>query len=320
MAIRDTFGRTFKTLRLSLINTCNLGCIYCVSSEDKKSNTNDLQKILSYTEIAFAVKKLHALLHLETIRLTGGEPTLYKDLIPIISEIKKIGIKSIKMTSNGYLLKNQLPELYRAGLTEINISLDAISNESFNKISGRKNIERILEAIDEALRVGIKIKINAVILRGVNDDQIIPLLKFSEERNITLRFLELMRMGPLHQTKEFDNYFISEQELLKTIETHYNFTPLLRKKSATANYWITDKGYTFGIIANESAPFCIDCNRLRLDSYGNVYGCLSNDKAISIADVLNDENILSAKLHQALAQKQSLKFTGSSISMMSIGG
>jgi cyclic pyranopterin phosphate synthase len=321
MIIQDKYGRTFKTLRVSLTNNCNLGCIYCVHSSDQKNVSDTFsQKIVGYKELVHAIKKIHSLSPLETIRLTGGEPTLYKDLIPFIKELNSIGIKNIKMTSNGYLLKDLVPALAEAGLKKINISLDAVNKESFSKLSGRKNIEKVLESIDKALEYGIEIKINAVILKGINDDQILPLLKFSKDRNSPIRFLELMRMGPLFQNKEFENYFISEKEILEIISANYSFTPLLREDSSTANYWMTSDGYSFGIIANESSPFCHDCNRLRLDSYGNIYGCLSNENSISILDSLEDENKMREKLEIALSQKQELKFTGSVLSMMAIGG
>jgi cyclic pyranopterin phosphate synthase len=321
MKIQDKYGRTFKTLRVSLTNSCNLGCIYCVHSSDQKTTPDNLLlKTLDYKEIAHSIKKIHALNPLETVRITGGEPTLYKDLIPFIKELKAIGIQNIKMTSNGYLLNDLLPSLAEAGLKKINISLDAVNKESFHKISGRKNIEKVLEAIEKALECNIEIKINAVILKSINEDQIVPLFKFSKDKNITLRFLELMSMGPLYQNKEFEKYFISEKEILKIISENYSFTPLLREDSSTANYWRTSDGYTFGIIANESSPFCHDCNRLRLDSYGNIYGCLSNETAIFITDSLEDENTMREKLQTALSQKQELKFTGSSLSMMAIGG
>ncbi len=244
--IQDKYGRTFKTLRVSLTNNCNLGCIYCVHSSDQKTVSDSFsQKTLDYKELVRAVKKIHTLSPLETIRLTGGEPTLYKDLIPFIKDLNSIGINNIKMTSNGYLLSALVPALAEVGLKKINISLDALNKESFQKLAGRKNIEKVLEAIERALEHKIEIKINAVILKGINDDQILPLLKFSKDRSITLRFLELMRMGPLFKNKEFENYFISEKEILEIISKDYSFTPLLREDSFTAKYWNTSDGYTF---------------------------------------------------------------------------
>ena len=320
MGISDIYGRTFKTLRVSLTNVCNLGCIYCVNSSDLKPTSLSSKPILDFNEIAEAIHRIDSITKLDTIRLTGGEPTLYKDIIPLIAKIRSFGIENIKMTSNGYLLYDLVPSLANAGLKEINISLDAVEQKKFKEISGRNNLDKILLAIDRCLQFGIKIKINAVILKGVNDNQILPLLEFSKERKITIRFLELMRMGPLHESDDFERYFMSEKEILSVIEARYELTPLLRKASATANYWGYGALYKFGIIANESSPFCQDCNRLRLDSYGNIFGCLSNDTAISIVDSLKDDTPLEEKLIEALGQKQSLKFKGSTISMMAIGG
>lgn len=317
--ISDNFGRMFKTLRLSLTNSCNLGCVYCVSGTESEGNLPEENlKVLSLDEILLMVKNLHHLLDLEVIRLTGGEPTLYRKLIPLIKGLKEIGIASIKMTSNGFLLKNKTKALAAAGLTHINISLDAIDQGEFSKISRRKNVEKILDGIDEALNAGIEVKLNTVVMKGFNETQILPLIDFAFERNIIIRFLELMKMGHLH-SNSFKDHFYSESEMLNVISHKYSFKKMNREKSSTANYWITDRGNVFGIVANESEPFCHDCNRLRLDSYGNIYGCLSENKAISIVESQNNV-ALSNKLIEALGHKQPVRFKGSEISMLSIGG
>ncbi len=317
--IVDIYGRTFKTLRISLTNACNLGCIYCVH-QDKDSVPVTGKQLLGYKQLATMVQRIHRITPLDTIRLTGGEPTLYKDLIPFLHELAPLKIPSIKMTSNGYLLKGLLPALHAAGLNKVNISLDAVEQKSFETISKRKNLTTILESIDLALSYGMEIKLNTVVLKTVNEDQILPLLQFAIDRKIPLRFLELMRMGPLYQNSDFERYFFSEQEILDKIQTHIGFQALPREKSATANYWRTEAGYTFGIIANESSPFCHDCTRLRLDSYGNIYGCLSDDTAISITEALDNDLLLHDKLTQALTYKQAVQFKGSALSMMAIGG
>ena len=153
-------------------------------------------------------------------------------------------------------------------------------------------------------------------MKGLNDSQIMPLMNYAFEKGLTIRFLEIMAMGHLYGNA--DKHFYSQKEILSTIAKHHNFTRLARQRSSTANYWQTSTGQTFGIIANESEPFCSDCNRLRLDSYGNIYGCLSSNNPISIKGVDDDE--LAIRLNQALKQKQTLKFAGSELSMMHIGG
>src|SRR6478672_774558 len=154
-------------------------------------------------------------------------------------------------------------------------------------------------------------------MKGFNENQILPLLSYAFSKNIIIRFLEVMAMGHLHQRKE--DYIFSQQEILDQIQHQYTLTPLERKSSATANYWMTNTGKSFGIIANESAPFCMDCNRLRMDAKGNLYGCLSSNNPIAL-NVTDSKETLALKLNQAMQQKQMLKFTGSELSMLQIGG
>lgn len=319
-SISDAFGRTFKTLRVSLINSCNLACTYCVEpSDDNVSGSVGMPKKLSLDidQFAATINRLYKILNLTTIRLTGGEPLLYKQLIPLISEIKKTGIEDVKMTSNGILLAAKAEQLKAAGLTSVNISLDAIDPLISYTINRRAKLSKIMDGIEKAIAVGLKVKINCVVIKGVNDNQILPLLNYCGEKNITIRFLELMQMGHLHGN--FEQLFFSEAEILGLISRHYKVSKQSRKEGATANYWITENGYRFGIISNESNPFCNDCNRLRLDSYGNIYGCLSDNTPISVVEDSNNETALKEKLFQALLQKKT-KFSGSKLSMLSIGG
>ncbi len=320
LQLQDSFGRSFKTLRVSLVNTCNLACAYCVDTSGKTSKYKDelpTQKGLSAEQYINVIHQLNKILHFKTVRLTGGEPTLYKQLIPLVKGVHALQISNIKMTSNGVLLENKAFELKEAGLTSINISLDAINEATSFKISQRHNIKKIILGIDKALEAGIAIKINCVVMKGFNDGHIVELFEYCKTRNITIRFLELMQMGHLYN--DFHQYFVSEQTILDKIALHYQLSPLNREEGATANYWMTEDGYKFGIVSNVSSPFCNDCNRLRLDSYGNIYGCLSNNTAINIIECMEDEKELSTKIYQALLQKKT-KFSGSKLSMLHIGG
>ncbi len=320
--ISDSFGRTFKTLRVSLINTCNLACAYCVdpsASPIPKGGRDNASKLspLGVGDYIKIISALNNLLEFDTIRLTGGEPLLYKQLVPLVKGISNLGIPTLKMTSNGTLLDNKAHDLKNAGINSINISLDAVDPDISYKINQRKNLQKVLNGIDNAIAAGINIKINCVVMKGYNDNHIIDILEYCKQRNISIRFLELMEMGHLHQN--FDELFFSEKDILNCISSHYQLTALKRKPNATANYWKTDDGYTFGIISNVSNPFCNDCNRLRLDSYGNIYGCLSDNSPISIIDCIDNEQQLLNKLMKALSQKKQ-KFSGSKLSMMHIGG
>lgn len=314
--ITDSFGRTFKTLRISLLNSCNFACVYC--TEDG----NSIKKIAEDTSVTLThlleiVEKLHKQLNLESIRLTGGEPLLYPELENLVKGLKEIGIPSVKMTTNGFMLQKQASKLKAAGLEEINVSLDAADEASFFKMTRRDKYRDVINGIDAALKANLKVKINSVIMKGMNHEQILPLLNFAFSKQITIRFLEVMSMGHLHQSA--DRYLFTQAEILQLIAEKYSFQPLPRKISSTANYWQTSAGSAFGIIANHSQPFCEDCNRLRLDQKGNIYGCLSSNLPISLFNI-KDEAQLKEKLKKALAQKQQLQFTGSDLSMLAIGG
>ncbi len=313
--IEDAFGRQFKVLRVSLTNTCNLACSYCVDPSQTLSKKEN--RVLEVNQFVKLISALHQIVELETIRLTGGEPILYKNIIPLLQSLRNAGMKDIRMTTNGTLLENKAKDFKEAGLSAVNISLDAMEEKVFAAMNRKQSLAKVLKGIDKALEVGLKVKINCVVMKGENENQVLSLFEYGKERNISIRFLELMQMGHLYHN--FENYFFSEEEILRTIAAKYSFKELKRDKNATAKYWITNDGYKFGIISNESDPFCSDCNRLRLDSYGNIYGCLSSNHPVAVLDCLEDETELKSRLMKALKQKQT-KFSGSDLSMLHIGG
>jgi cyclic pyranopterin phosphate synthase len=311
--ITDIYNRNFKSLRISLLNRCNLSCTYCTMGEDSITDHTSIE----VNNLLTIVEKLHSVLGLETVRLTGGEPLLYPHLPEVVKGIIQLGINDIKLTTNGFLLERQAVELKEAGITSINVSLDALDENLFLLMTKRADVSRVLRGIEAALAVGVSVKINSVIMKGINENQILPMLEYAFANKISIRFLELMAMGHLHSNPY--EYLFTEEEILNTIATKYSFTKKERKNSSTANYWQTDAGHIFGIIANESEPFCKDCNRLRLDSEGNMYGCLSSNHPISLKNVELKSELID-KLQQAMKQKQLLKFVGSDLSMLQIGG
>jgi cyclic pyranopterin phosphate synthase len=285
--------------------------------EDEVKENNNHQHPVSAETLLQQIQQLHSVLNLETIRLTGGEPLLYHELVALIKGVKQTGIPKIKLTTNGFLLERLAVPMKEAGLQSINVSLDAVDEDIFFLMSKRTDVKRILNGIDAAIAAGLQVKINAVIMKGINENQIIPLLDFAFERNISIRFLEIMAMGYLHDTAE--KYLFTQEEIIAAISQKYSYKKTERSIASTANYWQTTDGKTFGIIANESEPFCHDCNRLRLDSNGNIYGCLSSNHPISLNCDDNATSLIS-KLQQAMNQKQAVKFTGSDLSMLHIGG
>ena len=323
--IQDKYGRRFRNLRVSLLNHCNLGCVYCVAGDEAEPGmaTADTRIAharsapLSVPTLLEMIGRLHGQLDLRTIRLTGGEPTLYRGLVELIGGIREIGITDIKLTTNGFLLEKLAAPMKKAGMESVNVSLDAIDEDVFFRMSKRHSADRVIRGIDAALDAGLSVKINTVVMKGMNDTQILPLLEFAFSRDLRIRFLEVMAMGHLqHQSGRF---LFSQAEMLSVISTRYRFSPLGRAGSATSSYWLTDCGHYFGVIANESEPFCGDCDRLRLDSEGNIYGCLSSNHPIPL-DLEEGQSSWDEKLTEALLQKQAVRFTGSDLSMLHIGG
>jgi cyclic pyranopterin phosphate synthase len=317
--IQDDYGRTFRTLRVSLLQHCNLGCVYCVSGEDelKQANASPVGGSLAVDELLAVIRRLHEQLRLDHVRLTGGEPLLYPGLTTLIRGIRDAGIASVRMTTNGFLLERQAAPLKAAGLEALNVSLDATDEDVFFRISRRRSAFRIIRGIDAALQAGLSVKINAVVMKGINDGEILPLLDLAVSRRIPIRFLEVMAMGHLHA--DADRYLFPQEEILRVIGSRYPLEPLPRVDGATARYWKTEEGHIFGIIANESEPFCRDCDRLRLDSSGRIFGCLSSNQPIGLG-LDEGEEEWRAKLQRALSQKQALRFVGSDLSMLRIGG
>jgi cyclic pyranopterin phosphate synthase len=316
-SIQDQYGRTFRTLRVSLLQHCNLGCVYCVAGEGELKQANAGKDSLSVDELLAMIRRLKDQLPLDTVRLTGGEPLLYPGLASLIRGIHEAGIGAVRLTTNGFLLERMAPALKAAGLEALNVSLDAMDEEVFFRISRRHMVQRIIRGIDAAVAAGLRVKINSVMMKGVNDSQLLPLLDFAFARGLTIRFLEVMAMGHLHD--HAGRYLVTQEEILSVISTRYKFNQEPREASATARYWTTEAGHRFGIIANESEPFCRDCDRLRLDSSGHIYGCLSSNQPIALPMSETAEG-WSVRLEQALAQKQEVRFVGSPLSMLYIGG
>ncbi len=319
--LEDNLGRRFEKLRISLLNECNFSCVYCVSED--YGNVKPIHKTianqpLAPEEFAKLIEAVHRLTGLKSIRLTGGEPLLYGNLFPLISHIQKIGISDIRLTTNAYYLKEKAAKLFDAGVKSVNISVDAIDQDIFNQISRHPNTSRVFSGIEAAVKAGMNVKLNAVIMHGKNDSQIIPMLDYATDLGVKIRFLELMKMGHLYHAE--NELFFSEKEMLAVIQEKYAIEFIQREHAETSNYWRASNGGTFGIIANESTPFCHDCNRLRMDSNGIFYGCLSNAHGEKLSEYMDDDDLLTEKLRGLLRLKQPVKFHGSELSMRNIGG
>jgi cyclic pyranopterin phosphate synthase len=315
--VTDEYGRRFKTLRVSVADACSMACLYCVSPNGSFASTHHPtgKTPLTVEEYISIIASIHSINPLNVIRLTGGEPLLFKKLPELVKGVLDLGINNIKITTNGLQLSQQLRALKEAGLSSINVSLDALDPDTFHKITGVNKIRVVLDAIEDALASGLEVKLNSVVIKNKNEHQIIPLLEYAGNRNMPIRFLELMSMGYLNHSK--DSFFVSQQEILNIITQVTTISKLPRMHASTSNYWMTAKGWKFGVIANDSEPFCMDCDRLRLDSYGSIFGCLSSSKSFNVKGLKGNELIHVMK--DALAEKQ-VRFIGSELSMKYIGG
>jgi len=260
------------------------------------------------------VSAIHEVNPLGEIRLTGGEPSLYRDLVPLVGRLKSMGIAKVSLTTNGFALATLAKPLSNAGLDAVNISLDALDEKVFRQMGGRSPAA-VFAGIDAALAAGLDTKINTTLISEMNDSQILPLLGWAKAKNMTIRFLELMAMGHLHDEKSAR--LVTAEEILSVVATAFDYCALPRAANATAHYYELEGGYRFGIIGNTSLPFCSDCDRLRLDSKGRVFGCLSSQKSYAIDG--SGEGI-SMLLAAAMQQKQPERFTGSQLVMREIGG
>ena len=276
--IRDHLGRPLKDLRISVMDRCNFRCIYCMPEEKFHSGFNFLKSSerLSFDEI-LRVTKLFTDLGVSKIRITGGEPLLRVNLSELIGDLSTLEkIEDIALTTNGVLLKKYSEELKACGLNRITVSLDSIDPEQFRKMTGgRGKLETVLEGISEALSVGFKqVKINAVIKKGINDDQVIDMVDYFKKQSVIIRFIEYMDVGNLNQWKL--NETVGSDEIIKRLSEKWQLDPLDKNyEGETAQrYQISGSETEIGLISSVTKPFCGSCTRARLSSDGKLYNCL----------------------------------------------
>lgn len=225
--IKDKLGRPIRDLRLSVTDRCNFRCDYCMPKEIFGDDFVFLPKeeLLTFEEMT-RISRIYAELGVKKIRITGGEPLLRRNLYQLIEQLNEIeGIEDIGLTTNGLLLKKHGQNLYNAGLRRINVSLDAIDDEVFQAINNRNiKASTILEQIDYAVSIGFHVKVNVVIQKGVNDDQIIPMIDYFKDKQIEIRFIEFMDVG---NDNGWDfSKVVTKDEMLNMIEEHFNIEPL----------------------------------------------------------------------------------------------
>jgi cyclic pyranopterin phosphate synthase len=321
--IVDRQGRRFRNLRISLTAACNYACTYCVPDGKRLVAA---QNELSADQMARGVEYLIEAAGIERLRITGGEPLVSPRLEGFMGQVGKMGLGDISLTTNGQLLARKLPLLLEAGIGRINVSLDTLDPSAFRAIARGGDLATVLDGMEQASAAGIRIKVNMVPLRGQNLDQVLPLLDYCLARGYELRFIELMRMGHLANDRNgFIQQFVSLGQLLELIGERHEFLQADAPVDATAvRYRIPGKGH-FGVIANESVPFCRTCSRLRLSSTGWLHGCLSSSNRHYVGDLFDKPRhqalpALQRLLIKALDDKQAVAFSGGATVMKIIGG
>ena len=319
--IVDKLGRRFRSLRVSLTAACNYACTYCVPDGKRLMKAQDE---LPASELLKAVTYLQQAAGIDKLRITGGEPLVTPKFDEFLLGVMQLPLDDVSLTTNGQLLLKKKEVIRESGIARLNISLDTLNPLRFRQLARGGDLDTVLAGIDAMLELGLKLKINMVPLRNQNDGDVIPLLEYCLDRGIELRFIELMRMGHLLHSNTFQSEFVSMASLLDIIGARYEFERTDAPYDSTAvRFRIPDKG-VFGIIANESEPFCRSCTRLRLSSDGYLYGCLSSTRKQYIGDLLQlpPHQILprlQGILISALGDKQT-SFQGEVTVMKFIGG
>ncbi len=292
MKLVDNFNRVHDYVRISLIDKCNLNCIYCNPSNSlTKFESN--KTILSYEEVYRLIKILVNNLEVSKIRFTGGEPLIRKDVMKffeMISILKKQNDFEIGITTNGTHLEEKLELLHQFGVDYLNISLDTLSKSKFIAITGQDYLDKTISSIHKAIEIGFKsVKVNMVVIRNVNDDELLSFVEYFKPYQVTLRFIEYMPFTD----NQWDNLkFLGWHEMKRIIEKNYSLIEIPGNGKISKDYLIEDAKLKVGFISSISDHFCDSCNRLRITATGQIKNCLfSNPSEFSLKFLLADNSI-----------------------------
>ncbi len=303
MQLLDSLGRTINYLRLSVTDRCNMRCFYCMPEAGVVKRGHEA--ILSYEELLLIAETAIGL-GIEKVRITGGEPLVRAGIAGFLSRLAGIsGLRHLALTTNGLLLAEMAADLHDAGVQRLNVSLDSLNPRTFAEITRGGDLKRVLEGLDAAERAGFPPpKLNVVIMRGINDNEILNLAELTRERGNPVRFIEYM---PVVREDGWQRYCISGEEILKRLAKHHTLEQVDKGAFAgpSRDFRIPGARGTIGIITAVSGHFCSDCNRIRVTSTGQAKGCLFSDEKTDLIPYLRppDPEGLARVLNEIVAAK-----------------
>lgn len=298
----DQYHREHDYLRLSITDRCNLRCVYCKPKEGLPFFPTD--EVLSQDEIVQLVENF-AEMGISKVRITGGEPLLRTDVVDIVRRIKNVdGVEDVSITTNGLFLTKKAAALKEVGLDRLNISLDTFNPERYKEITRGGNIQQVLDGISTAAKLNFKkIKLNTVLIKGQNDDEILEFLNYTKDNNVNVRFIEFMPIG--NSLKTWKREFVGLQNVFDICEANdLKYTPIeLKGNGPSDNYQIEGYKGSFGLIHPITAKFCENCNRLRITADGYIKACLYWNEEINIREAIPDKVKFRSLIQRALDNK-----------------
>lgn len=290
----DRFGRVHTDLRISVTDRCNFRCQYCMPVEGME--WLDRSDLLTFEEIERVARVLVTQGGIRSIRLTGGEPTVRARLPLLVAKLAATGV-DLSMTTNAATLPTLAEDLRAAGLGRINVSLDSLDRQRFAELTKRDQLDAVLAGIDAAVVAGFQpVKVNAVLMRGINDDEIIPFLELGRSKGVVVRFIEFMPLDAQGQWSS--DRVVPYDEILARAAEHFEFEPIVRGSSPAERFAYTDGGGEFGVIASVTEPFCGSCDRIRLTADGQLRNCLFGLDHVDLRAILrgggSDDDLVAA--------------------------
>ncbi|MDX1755370.1 MAG: GTP 3',8-cyclase MoaA [Marinobacter sp.] len=302
--LTDRFGRTINYVRLSVTDRCDFRCVYCMAED---MTFLPRQQVLTLEEIARLARTFTSL-GAEKIRLTGGEPLVRKDIVDLVKEIGSLSLRDFAMTTNGSQLSKLAEPLKRAGLKRLNISLDSLDAERFHAITRTGQLNQVLDGIDAARGAGFEgIKLNVVVMKGRNDDEVPELIEFARRKRIDISFIEEMPLGQITGHNRGESLCTSDQ-VRALIHPHHELVPTTADSGGPARYYrMPNSPIRVGFISPHSHNFCATCNRVRVTVEGRLLLCLGNEHAVDLRRILRGHPVNDDKLKDTIVRAMDLK-------------